>query len=50
MQDILGDGGVLKEVVQAGDGPPIPRDSSVSSRSHSPPHEYLRYGCDEPIL
>ncbi|XP_062844884.1 inactive peptidyl-prolyl cis-trans isomerase FKBP6 [Trichomycterus rosablanca] len=30
MQDILGDGGILKEVVQAGDGPPIPRDASVS--------------------
>ncbi|XP_042182840.1 inactive peptidyl-prolyl cis-trans isomerase FKBP6 isoform X3 [Oncorhynchus tshawytscha] len=30
MQDILGDGGILKEVVQPGEGPPVPRDSSVS--------------------
>ncbi|XP_010891852.1 inactive peptidyl-prolyl cis-trans isomerase FKBP6 isoform X2 [Esox lucius] len=30
MQDILGDGGILKEVVQPGEGQPVPRDSSVS--------------------
>ncbi|XP_076867145.1 inactive peptidyl-prolyl cis-trans isomerase FKBP6 isoform X2 [Brachyhypopomus gauderio] len=29
MQDILGDGGILKEVVHAGEGPLIPRDASV---------------------
>lgn len=32
MQDILGDRGVLKEVVQAGDGPHIPRDASVCGK------------------
>ncbi|KAL6463385.1 hypothetical protein MHYP_G00277760 [Metynnis hypsauchen] len=30
MQDILGNGGILKEVICAGDGPPVPRDASVS--------------------
>ncbi|XP_072516501.1 inactive peptidyl-prolyl cis-trans isomerase FKBP6 [Salminus brasiliensis] len=30
MQDILGDGGILKEVIRAGDGPLVPRDASVS--------------------
>lgn len=30
MQDILGDGGILKKVIQPGDGPPVPRDASVS--------------------
>ncbi|XP_066516538.1 inactive peptidyl-prolyl cis-trans isomerase FKBP6 [Hoplias malabaricus] len=30
MQDILGDRGILKEVIQAGDGPLVPRDASVS--------------------
>lgn len=30
MEDILGDEGILKEVVQPGEGPPVPRDSSVS--------------------
>ncbi|KAL0994506.1 hypothetical protein UPYG_G00123150 [Umbra pygmaea] len=30
MQDILGNGGILKEVIQPGQGPPVPRDSSVS--------------------
>ncbi|KAM6970523.1 inactive peptidyl-prolyl cis-trans isomerase FKBP6 [Aplochiton taeniatus] len=30
MQDILGDGGILKEVIQHGEGPPVPRDASVS--------------------
>ncbi|XP_051536857.1 inactive peptidyl-prolyl cis-trans isomerase FKBP6 [Myxocyprinus asiaticus] len=30
MQDILGDGGVLKEVIHAGEGPPIPLHASVS--------------------
>uniref|UniRef100_A0A4W4E3K8 peptidylprolyl isomerase n=2 Tax=Electrophorus electricus TaxID=8005 RepID=A0A4W4E3K8_ELEEL len=29
MQDILGDGGILKEVVHAGEGPLVPRDGSV---------------------
>ncbi|XP_040920571.1 inactive peptidyl-prolyl cis-trans isomerase FKBP6 [Toxotes jaculatrix] len=29
MYDILGDGGILKEVVQAGEGPPIPQNASV---------------------
>ncbi|TRY54310.1 hypothetical protein DNTS_021289 [Danionella cerebrum] len=30
MQDLLGDGGVLKEVIHAGEGPPIPMHASVS--------------------
>ncbi|XP_043095351.1 inactive peptidyl-prolyl cis-trans isomerase FKBP6 isoform X3 [Puntigrus tetrazona] len=30
MQDILGDRGILKEVVHAGEGPPVPRHASVS--------------------
>uniref|UniRef100_A0A4W5M1S7 Uncharacterized protein n=1 Tax=Hucho hucho TaxID=62062 RepID=A0A4W5M1S7_9TELE len=30
MQDLLGDGGIQKEVVQPGEGLPVPRDSSVS--------------------
>ncbi|KAJ7996969.1 hypothetical protein DPEC_G00224040 [Dallia pectoralis] len=30
MQDITGDGGVLKEVVQPGEGQPVPRNASVS--------------------
>ncbi|CAG01803.1 unnamed protein product, partial [Tetraodon nigroviridis] len=29
MSDVLGDGGILKEVVQAGDGPPVPHNASV---------------------
>ncbi|XP_029352667.1 inactive peptidyl-prolyl cis-trans isomerase FKBP6 isoform X2 [Echeneis naucrates] len=29
MDDILGNGGILKEVVQPGEGPPVPRDASV---------------------
>ncbi|KAM6915117.1 inactive peptidyl-prolyl cis-trans isomerase FKBP6 [Xenentodon cancila] len=29
MGDVLGDGGILKEVVQPGDGPPVPQDASV---------------------
>ncbi|XP_030648842.1 inactive peptidyl-prolyl cis-trans isomerase FKBP6 [Chanos chanos] len=29
MDDILGDGGILKEVIHPGDGPPIPSDASV---------------------
>ncbi|XP_062309887.1 inactive peptidyl-prolyl cis-trans isomerase FKBP6 isoform X1 [Osmerus eperlanus] len=44
MQDILGDGGILKEVVQAGDGPPVPRDSSVSIHFSG----YLEYS-DQPF-
>lgn len=32
MQDILGDGGILKEVVHEGEGPLVPRDASVSSK------------------
>ncbi|XP_026110588.1 inactive peptidyl-prolyl cis-trans isomerase FKBP6-like isoform X1 [Carassius auratus] len=30
MRDILGDGGILKEVVHAGEGPPVPKHASVS--------------------
>uniref|UniRef100_A0AAY4EDU4 peptidylprolyl isomerase n=1 Tax=Denticeps clupeoides TaxID=299321 RepID=A0AAY4EDU4_9TELE len=30
MQDVLGDGGVLKEVVREGEGPTVPMDASVS--------------------
>ncbi|XP_060768461.1 inactive peptidyl-prolyl cis-trans isomerase FKBP6 [Neoarius graeffei] len=30
MQDVLGDGGILKEVVHEGEGPLIPKDASVS--------------------
>ncbi|KAK2816550.1 hypothetical protein Q7C36_022821 [Tachysurus vachellii] len=30
MQDVLGDGGILKEVVREGEGPLVPRDASVS--------------------
>lgn len=29
MDDLYGDGGLLKEVVQAGDGPLVPEDSSI---------------------
>ncbi|XP_028998052.1 inactive peptidyl-prolyl cis-trans isomerase FKBP6 [Betta splendens] len=29
MDDVLGDGGILKQVVQPGDGPPIPQNASV---------------------
>ncbi|XP_008311040.1 inactive peptidyl-prolyl cis-trans isomerase FKBP6 [Cynoglossus semilaevis] len=29
MNDILGDGGMLKEVVQCGEGPPVPQNASV---------------------
>lgn len=29
MNDIFGDGGILKEVVQPGDGPPVPENASV---------------------
>uniref|UniRef100_A0A3Q0QSH8 peptidylprolyl isomerase n=1 Tax=Amphilophus citrinellus TaxID=61819 RepID=A0A3Q0QSH8_AMPCI len=29
MNDILGDGGILKEVVQPGEGPPVPQNASV---------------------
>lgn len=35
MDDILGDGGILKEVVQAGDGPPVPQNASVLSISRT---------------
>lgn len=31
MSDVLGDGGILKEVVHAGDGPPVPQNASVLS-------------------
>ncbi|XP_032441726.1 inactive peptidyl-prolyl cis-trans isomerase FKBP6 isoform X1 [Xiphophorus hellerii] len=31
MYDILGDGGILKEVVQPGEGPPVPQNASVIS-------------------
>ncbi|XP_041661685.1 inactive peptidyl-prolyl cis-trans isomerase FKBP6 isoform X2 [Cheilinus undulatus] len=29
MDDVLGDGGILKEVVQPGEGPPVPQNASV---------------------
>uniref|UniRef100_A0A8C3ARU1 peptidylprolyl isomerase n=1 Tax=Cyclopterus lumpus TaxID=8103 RepID=A0A8C3ARU1_CYCLU len=29
MNDVLGDGGILKEVVQSGEGPPVPENASV---------------------
>ncbi|XP_023134576.2 inactive peptidyl-prolyl cis-trans isomerase FKBP6 [Amphiprion ocellaris] len=29
MSDVLGDGGILKEVVQPGEGPPVPQNASV---------------------
>ncbi|XP_042246534.1 inactive peptidyl-prolyl cis-trans isomerase FKBP6 [Thunnus thynnus] len=29
MNDVLGDGGILKEVVQPGEGPPVPQNASV---------------------
>ncbi|KAK7907290.1 hypothetical protein WMY93_015902 [Mugilogobius chulae] len=29
MDDILGDGGIMKQVVQPGEGPPVPEDASV---------------------
>lgn len=31
MDDVLGDGGILKEVVQPGEGPPVPQNASVLS-------------------
>lgn len=31
MNDIIGDGGILKEVVQPGEGPPVPENASVLS-------------------
>lgn len=34
MQDILGDGGIFKKVIQPGGGPPVPRDSSVTGNLH----------------
>ncbi|KAJ8342829.1 hypothetical protein SKAU_G00327570 [Synaphobranchus kaupii] len=44
MQDVLGDGGILKEVIQFGEGPPVPRDSSVSIHLSA----YLEYS-DQPF-
>ncbi|KAJ8402240.1 hypothetical protein AAFF_G00371050 [Aldrovandia affinis] len=44
MQDIWGDGGILKEVIQAGEGPPVPRDGSVSIHYSA----YLEYS-DQPF-
>ncbi|KAJ8275703.1 hypothetical protein COCON_G00074550 [Conger conger] len=44
MQDILGDGGILKEVIQAGEGSPVPRDASVSIHFSA----YLEYS-DQPF-
>ncbi|KAG5844493.1 hypothetical protein ANANG_G00163090 [Anguilla anguilla] len=44
MQDILGDRGILKEVIQAGEGPPVPRDASVSIHFSA----YLEYS-DQPF-
>ncbi|XP_033180978.1 inactive peptidyl-prolyl cis-trans isomerase FKBP6 [Mastacembelus armatus] len=32
MDDVLGDGGVLKQVVQPGEGPPVPQNASVLIR------------------
>ncbi|XP_062375612.1 inactive peptidyl-prolyl cis-trans isomerase FKBP6 [Sardina pilchardus] len=44
MQDLLGDGGILKKVIQPGEGPLIPRDASVSVNLSG----YLEY-CDDPF-
>ncbi|KAG9351902.1 hypothetical protein JZ751_023153 [Albula glossodonta] len=44
MQDLLGDGGILKEVIQAGEGPTVPRDASVSIHFSA----YLEYS-DKPF-
>ncbi|XP_012685286.2 inactive peptidyl-prolyl cis-trans isomerase FKBP6 [Clupea harengus] len=44
MQDILGDEGILKRVIQPGDGPLVPRDASVSVNLSG----YLEY-CDDPF-
>ncbi|KAM3871408.1 inactive peptidyl-prolyl cis-trans isomerase FKBP6-like [Diretmus argenteus] len=44
MEDILGDGGILKEVFQPGEGPPVPRNASVSIRFSA----FLEY-CDRPF-
>lgn len=33
MDDVLEDGGIMKEVVQPGDGPPVPQNASVLSIS-----------------
>ncbi|XP_029984515.1 inactive peptidyl-prolyl cis-trans isomerase FKBP6 [Sphaeramia orbicularis] len=29
MEDVLGDGGILKEVIQSGEGPPVPENASI---------------------
>ncbi|XP_041921916.1 inactive peptidyl-prolyl cis-trans isomerase FKBP6 [Alosa sapidissima] len=42
MQDILGDGGILKRVIQPGEGPLVPRDASVSVNLSG----YLEYSDD----
>ncbi|KAL2083321.1 hypothetical protein ACEWY4_021094 [Coilia grayii] len=44
MQDILGDGGVLKKVIQPGEGPLVPRDASILVKLSG----YLEYS-DEPF-
>ncbi|XP_041831016.1 inactive peptidyl-prolyl cis-trans isomerase FKBP6 isoform X2 [Melanotaenia boesemani] len=44
MDDILGDGGILKEVVQPGEGPPIPQNASVLIHYSG----FLEY-CDHPF-
>ncbi|XP_028295782.1 inactive peptidyl-prolyl cis-trans isomerase FKBP6 [Gouania willdenowi] len=44
MDDILGDGGILKEVVHPGEGPPVPQRASVIMRYSA----YLEYS-DEPF-
>ncbi|XP_016396580.1 inactive peptidyl-prolyl cis-trans isomerase FKBP6-like [Sinocyclocheilus rhinocerous] len=43
MQDILGDGGILKEVVHAGEGPPVPKHASVSRNEIAFPAQPLTH-------
>uniref|UniRef100_A0A672J2U0 peptidylprolyl isomerase n=1 Tax=Salarias fasciatus TaxID=181472 RepID=A0A672J2U0_SALFA len=44
MRDILGDGGILKEVVQPGEGPHVPRNASLIMHYSG----YLEY-CSQPF-
>ncbi|XP_036379192.1 inactive peptidyl-prolyl cis-trans isomerase FKBP6 [Megalops cyprinoides] len=44
MEDLWGDGGILKQVIQAGEGAPVPRDASVSIHFSG----YLEY-ADQPF-
>lgn len=50
MQDVLGDGGILKEVVHEGEGPPVPRDASVSSQYQRQRHVNVNVSCTISIL